>query len=175
MPEQTDMTQHPATLELRRVVLKISLVSHAPIQGYELAPSENGRGDRWRKSNRKPPIPHLGSHPAKGGADSSIPRGDVDRKGDRTPEYRQKSHLYFQTRLNGCSTVGEVEALLVEANETLEAWRKTPLLAGDRPMRDHPQWKAWVATCGHPVKDIVRWYGCSRSLVYKIREDYAAG
>lgn len=163
--------------EIRTAVQRLVLVSHAPIQGYNFAPSENGRGDRWRKSSRNDPIPHLGQHSAKGG-DSSIPRGDIDRKGDRTPEFRQKSADHFQKTMERWvrSTreyrPSDLSRLLQEAKDAHEAWQKTPLVAGTRPALGDPRWKFWAANCDHTATDIVRWYSVSRSYLADIRKQY---
>lgn len=157
--------------ELRRIILKLSLKSHAPIQGYEFAPSEVGRGDRWRKSDRRAPVPHLGQHQAKSGG-TRMPRGGIDRQGDRTPEYRQKSHAYFEQRLKRIQTLEGLRALLKEAEEALEAWTRTPQVAGVDPERESFYWKCAIADDKRPMEDILRQYSVSRATVFRYRLKY---
>lgn len=66
------------------LLARLELVSHAPIQGYEFAPSDVGRGQRNRTSDRKPPIPHLGAHRSKDG-DTKTPRGSDAEYRPRAP------------------------------------------------------------------------------------------
>lgn len=165
--------------ELRRVVQRLTLVSHAPAQTGNLAPPPEDlkRPRRWRDKDEKPPVPHLGAH-GTFAADSSIPRGNIDFKGDKTPEYRQKSHVYFQQRLDTMATAerefgsADLSKLLTEAQEALEAWQKTPLVAGVRPAMSDPRWKYWAANCGHSTTELVRWYGCTRQYISQVRKEY---
>lgn len=139
--------------ELRKVVQRLALISHAEIQGYNFAPSEVGRGDRWRRSNRKPPIPHLGQHQGKSG-DTKAPGGDVDHYGDFQVGFRQKSHLYFDRQLARLlkrekATKDDLAALVFEAEQTLEDWRKTPVYQGPEPIeRGSFRWKCLIADYG---------------------------
>lgn len=163
---------------LHTTIRKLALVSHAPIQGYNFAPNEIGRGDRWRKTNTHDPLPHLGAHPGRH-VGTAIPRGDIDHKGDRTVEYRQKSAEHFARRLQRMVddkrrtyTAEQLKDLHDEALAALEAWRKTPLIAGERPALRDPRWKYWVANCEHSTADILRWYGISRQYLHQIRRKY---
>lgn len=166
-----DLEHHPDLFALRRIVLQLSLVSHAPIQGYNFAPNEVGRGDRWRKSQRNDPIPHLGQHQSKGG-DTMIPRGDVDRKGDLTPEYRQKSDMYFRKRIPRLRNERELAALLKEAQDAQDAWRRTPEVAGVEHERGSYLWKCEIADTDGPVEPIKRKYTISQATIYRYRAKY---
>lgn len=174
-----------ATLEARRVVNNIrqaiqelTLVSHAPSQSFDPAPPEDDAPARWRTSSTSGPVPHLGHHHGKTG-DTTIPRGGIDWKGDRTPEYRQKSADHFVRRLKRLHDdprrthdVDELQPLLKDAREALEAWRKTPLVAGERPALADPRWKYWAANCDHTTADLVRWYGITRQYLHQVRRGY---
>lgn len=166
-----ELEKHPDYYALKRAIDRLSTKSHAPIQGYDFAPSDIGRGDRWRKSDRRDPIPHLGQHQSKSG-DTSIPRGDIDRMGDRTPEYRQKSHMYFVLRVPRLETFSQLAALLREAEDAIEAWERTPMVAGQRPAKDDPRWKQWVASSSLNGGEIARLYGVTRQYVHQIRKGY---
>lgn len=165
------LAHHPAMRELRQLVAELSLVSHAPIQGYDFAPSEVGRGQRNRTSDRKAPIPHLGAHRPKDG-DTRTPRGgDLERKprapkgprveGDAQSEkawdeyeaelaawracYHRRTPTYFKNQLERCETEYRLRLLVDEARETLEAWRRTPIPQGQEPQPGDPQWKRYIA------------------------------
>lgn len=185
MIDTSDCLVLDAIVELRRVVQRLALVSHAPAQTVNLAPPPDDlkRPARYRTKAHQPVVPHLGSHSTFAG-DSAIPRGAVDFKGDKTPEYRQKSHVYFQRRLDGMVNAerefgpAELSALVKEAEEALEAWQKTPMVEGMRPAINDPRWKEWVANCDHSLTELMRWYGgpkpygVSRQYIHQIRTQY---
>lgn len=178
--------------ELRAVVLRLSLMSHVSAGNYEsLAPDDQPqRPDRWRVRATQPTVPHLGSHASKGSGASGVPGGGIDVKGDMTPEFRQKSAVYFQRRLQRMhnyagKTYGEADiaALLAEAQEALRDWMKTPEVSGAEPLiRDSFQWKRAIARHGGEkvtkelVNEVNRLYALGkpidRQAIYRYRERY---
>lgn len=177
MIDLADLETRRLVGELRKIVQRLALVSHAPIQGYNLAPSENGRGERWRSRDTRPPIPHLGSHMPKGG-DTQEPRGEVDWRGDKTPEYRQKSHLYFQRTITRWErsaylyTAGDLASLLGEAEDALTAWLKTPVVAGVELERGSFRWFCAIADDDRPIDKIKEHYSVGKSTIYRYRAKY---
>jgi hypothetical protein len=178
--DRTDLECSRLINEIRPVVQRLALVSHAPIQGYNFAPPEFKAGERWRTRSTAAPNPHLSAHHAKGG-DTTIPRGNVDYRGDKTPEYRQKSADHFARQLRRLEretrlcTASDLRDLLKDAEDALEAWHKTPLIAGERPALHDPRWKYWAANCDHTTADLVRWYSISRQYLHQIRQQYREG
>lgn len=170
-------------VQLRRVVLRISLMSHAPTQSYDVVM----KGDdvpnappRWRMNDRRAPVPHMGAHSAKGG-DTLIPRGDVPRQDDKEADFRQKSHLYFERKLNrivryGRSTSADLDALLEEATQALEDWRRTPAVAGVEPERGSYFWRCAIADAGgsslsdQELTAIKSKYTVSKATIYRYRK-----
>lgn len=177
--------------ELRRVVQRLSLISHAPTQSYDVVMKGDGvppTPARWRTSDRREPWPHMGNHAGGKSGGTAAPRGAVDRFGDFQAEYRQKSHVYFEQKLNRIvgyakSTVKDLEALLAEARQALEDWQKTPEFKGAQPMeRGSFQWKCAIADHGNStltdqdVREINRLYAMGkvvhRSAIYRYRAQY---
>lgn len=168
----------PLIAEIRRVVQSIALMSHGQTQSYNivmLADEVPKAPPRWRLSDaRAPVIP--GARPAKGGG-SSIPSGGAPVWDDRQVEYRQKSHVYFQKKLDrlarrSSSSSADLEALLKEATQALEDWRKTPVVAGVEPERGSFAWKCMVADDGRDVDVLKRTYTVSRATIYRYRAQY---
>lgn len=171
------MTERDAQLahQLRQIVVRLDLMSHASGAAYEFAPSETGRArvERWRSSDRHDPVPHMGSRHNPAAYDTRKPSGALDWQGDRIPEYRQKSAEYFRRRARQVRNVMQLEALLAEAIAAEEAWRKTPLLEGERPAsKADPRWKQWVGSSKLENAEIARLYSVSRQYIHKIRRQY---
>lgn len=181
MIDHGDLDTQRALHELRTVVQQLTLVSHAPIQGYNYAPNEVGRGERWRASDRKPVIPHLGQHQPKGGG-TKVPRGNIDWAGDnKFFDYRQKSAVYFQNRVNDWESdkhhhgPDEISELAEEATAALTAWRKTPDSDGAdlEPPRESFLWKCAIADDDRPVSKLMEVYKpIGRQTIYDYRKLY---
>lgn len=170
----------PLIPELRRVVQRIALMSHAPTQSYDVVmPGDDvpNTPPRWRLNDRREPIPHMGSHVGKGG-DTMIPRGGIIRKDDIEADFRQKSHIYFERKLNRLvayngSTPADLTALLSEARQTLEDWCKTPPYDGEEAIiRGTFRWKCLIAEDKRDLDTIKRTYTVSTATVYRYRERY---
>ena len=84
MIDVADPNTRALLAELRTLVAQLALVSHAPTQGYDFAPSTVGAGRRWRVSDHQPPIAHLGAHHSHDG-DSRIPDGHDRERAPRKP------------------------------------------------------------------------------------------
>lgn len=183
------LRNHPAYGELRQALAELSLISHAPTQTYQLAPPEDREAtpQRWRTNDRRPAVPHLGSHSTHGG-DTMTPRGgDAEYKprapmgprieGDAQSEkawdeyemeyaawrecFERKTPDYFRRRLENCETEGRLVALLDECRNVLQAWRKTPDVDGVAELMPLPGsflWKCTVADDRRPIEEIVQFY-----------------
>ena len=103
------------------------------------------------------------------------PPGGIDRVGDREDGYRQKSAQYFAYKLACCDGRQELlEALLVEAREALEAWQKTPMVAGVDPVKGDPLFPRFLLDqlrAGMDPKELVRRHGVARQYVARLRKD----
>ena len=169
--------------ELRGILLQIALKSHAPTANANVVlkgddvPKEP---ERWRTRASQPIVPHLGAHGSRSGS-SSTPRGGVSPRDDReaeAEEYWLKSAEYFQHKLNRILRRSEstreilIRELLVEAEETLRRWRRSPLDL-DRPesMKD-PKWGLFIAVSKEDAGTLARWYGCSRQHIYATRKKW---
>ena len=186
--------------EFRTLLAQLELISHAPIQGYEFAPSDVGRGQRYRTSNQKPPVPHLGAHRPKTG-DTKTPRGtDVERKprapkaprieGDQRSEklwdeyeqdlaawkacYHRRTVAYFKARLGRAVSDGELRQIRLEIEETIAAWRKMPIPEGQPPALGDPQWKPWIGQSTEDAGVLATRFSVTRRYINKIRQEYRA-
>jgi hypothetical protein len=170
--------------EIRRVGQKLSLVSHAPTQSYNVVMKGDDvpkTPDRWRVNTNREPWPHLGSHGGKSG-DTTEPRGGIDRHGDFQVEYRQKSHLYFEHKLNRIignpkATPADLKELIAEAEQAHEDWIKTPVYKGAEPLeRGSFRWKCAIADDDRDPETINRVYAMgktiSRPTIYRYRQRY---
>lgn len=185
---------HPAYGELCQAIAELSLVSHAPTQSYQLAPPEDREATppRWRVNNRRGPVPHLGSHHAKGG-DTMEPRGG-DRDKPRFPgpkasakliaeyredyaswlaSYQRKTPDYFRLEVKKCETVERLVELRDECRAVVVAWKRAPLPVGQEPLSvKDPNWKRWVAESDLDGGTIARRFSVSRQYVHQIRKEY---
>lgn len=150
--------------EMRTLIAQLEMVSHAPTQQFDTTP---------RATNE----PKGGKCPT-GGDD---PR---DRQGKLSPEelndikqcntYHAKTVTHYRMKLARSYTEPALTLLVEDIEATLTAWRRTPLVAGERPALRDPRWKYWVANCDHTTADLVRWYGITRQYLHQIRRQYRA-
>lgn len=188
------------------LLARLELVSHAPIQGYEFAPSDVGRGQRNRTSDRNPPVPHLGAHRSKDG-DTKTPRGsDAEYRpraprsprvvGDQRSEkawdefeeelmawkacYHRRTVWYFRRRLDARGgrglprelSGGELAQIRRELEETIEAWHRTPIPAGQEPEYGSAQWKRYIAESQEDSGSLATRFNVTRRYINKIRQQY---
>lgn len=135
-------------------IWRLELMSQASAMNLEPHVSSND-GDETAKLN---PV---------GG---KLPPGGVDKEGDRTPEFRQKSAEHFKARYRGCRSDRDFSLVLADALEAEASWKRTPLPS--EPLLDDPQWKRWVADSTLPDAEIARRYSVSRQYVNRIRRQY---
>jgi hypothetical protein len=135
--------------KLREVIVKIGLLSQVPAANL-------GRSSR--------------------SADDDIgggrPSGGIVAKDDFAAEFALKSAEYFRRRLARCHTPRAVVELLAEAEATLEAWRRTPIPAGQEPEYGSPQWKRYIAESGEDTGVLATRFNCTRRYINKIRQQY---
>ncbi len=189
----TDITQFAEYRDFRQALLELALVSHAPIQGYNLAPAENGKGERWRYRDTRPPIAHLGSHMPKGG-DTQVPRGtDIDRprRADGKEEreawfasYQRRTVGYFTIEFTRChdrlldsgdelACQARLKALAKDCRDTVIAWKRAPMPVGQEPLsRADPNWKRFVAESTLDAGVLANRYDVTRQRIYQIRAAY---
>jgi len=169
---KTELAGHAVIADIRKVVQRLALISHAPTQSYDVVLKGDDvpkTPDRWRINTRREPWPHLGAHSGKSG-DTAVPRGGINRFDDAQLDYRQKSHIYFERKLNRIvnypkSTSKDLEALLTEARQALQDWTKTPLYSGPEPLeRDSFRWKCAIADDDRDVATINRVYGMGKTI-----------
>ena len=132
--------------------MRLALVSHVPAAGLE--PSVRSADDDI--GGRRPP-------------------GGMDWKGDREPDFRQKSAGYFARRLNGGVSEERLAALLEEAREALWAWQHTPDVSGVielEPARKSFLWKCRIADDTRPLEQIKGEFQVSQATIYRYRLKY---
>jgi hypothetical protein len=134
-------------VDLRRVITSLELVSHTSAQALDPQPRE--------------------TTDSKGGA---RPSGGVDHAGDREQDYRQKSADHFMRRVGKAKTVGDLEAILGEARDALEAWRRPPKPL--EPLPDDPRFKSYVAASDKSASELARLHGISARTVHRWRAQY---
>lgn len=100
------------------------------------------------------------------------PPGGIDRKGDREPDYPQKSADHFHRRLNGARTQPQVDAILTDAEQALNAWRNQAVPKD--PEYGSPQWKKYVAASTLTHGELAKRFNVKRSYIQQIRREYGA-
>lgn len=142
------LARHPEYASLVNVIIKLKLVSHAPTASIESNTSSNNEDSSGMR-----------------------PRGGIPAFDDFQVEYRQKSDVYFEMKLKKCRTRKDLSALLLEALEALESWKKTPVTAIE-PMPGDPLFPRWVANHEASDAELARLTGLSRQAINGIRRRY---
>ena len=135
--------------DLTRTIMRLAMVSH--VSAVSLEPSVRSSDEDI--GGRRPP-------------------GGPDWKGDRQPEYRQKTAMYFVRRLRRCHSDQSLSELLVEARQALWDWQHTPIPAGQPPALGDPQWKLWIGQSTEHTSDLARRFGVTERYINKVRREY---
>jgi hypothetical protein len=115
-----------------------------------------------------------GSRDSSGSIGGKRPGGGINRRDDRVPEFRLRSADYFRQRAALAVTDESVEALIVEAEATLEAWARAPIPASQPPRPGDPQFKRWVAESPLESVELARLFNLSKRRINQIRAGYRA-
>lgn len=141
-----------ARAELLQIIAQLHMMSH--VSAANLEPSSGDASES--KGGKRPP-------------------GGIDPKGDRTPEFRQKSAEHFSARARGCKTDRDYQAVLEDAKAALEAWKRTPAIAGDSaPPYGTIQWKRWVAESKESGAELARKFNVTAQYIGQVREQYGS-
>lgn len=157
-----ELEVHPLILEIRRIVLRIGLVSHAG--AAQLGRSSKGTDD------------DIGGRRPSGGIEKhdEYCRGCKDCDGT----FALKSAEHFQRKLQRCNTAFQLQRLRDEAQAAWEAWSHTPAPkpADLDPIRDRGTfyWKCAIADDDRPLETVKTFYMVSRATVYRYRAKYRA-
>jgi hypothetical protein len=162
---------------LRELVARIALISHAPTQQYDRDAAHETVGSIG------------GKRPAGGDFDKPRHPGpnatakDLEEYYDAheswLSSYQRKTPAYFAERVGTHPTVRRIRALIVEAEEVYEAWRRTPPpQRGIDPERESFYWRCAIADEGgssltaQQLKDIRSKYSISTATIYRYRATY---
>ena len=135
--------------ELTRTIMRLALVSH--VSAMSLEPSTRSSDEDI--GGKRPP-------------------GGPDWQGDRQPEYRQKTALYFVRRLRRCHTDQGLSELLEEAQRALWDWQHTPIPPGQPPALGDPQWKLWIGQSTEDAGVLATRFSVTRRYINKVRQQY---
>lgn len=140
-----------ARTELLQIIARLEVISHVPAVNLDPTPPETTDG--------------------KGGA---RPRGGVDRKDDREPDFALKSADHYRRRLARANTERDIERARDAARQTLAAWTKAP--PPREPERDSYYWRLQIVNdirTGKRTVDACRThYSVSRATVYNYLKQY---
>ena len=158
---EEELLGHKKVRELRQVLTDLSLVSHVSGAPIDSSGGGSGPGD---KSGARPP-------------------GEVDWKGDKEPDFRQKSHVHFVRRLSalsrGLHKLSDERAELIldeilkDAKDALHAWQKSPVPAGTDPSPGTRAWKIQIANDTRSSRVVAGHFGISHVSVIRYREQYS--
>jgi hypothetical protein len=163
--------------QLRELVARIALISHAPTQQYDRDAAHETVGSIG------------GKRPAGGDFDKPRHPGpnatakDLEEYYDAheswLSSYQRKTPAYFADRLGTHPTVRRVRDLIVEAEEVYEAWRRTPPPArGIDPEKGSFYWRCQIADefgeklTEDQLKTLRSRYSISTATIYRYRATY---
>ena len=144
----TDLADHPKAHQLRQVVVRLDMVSHAKTLNWSPVVSQ-GKNDGGGR-----------------------PSGGLVRKDDWQEDYRQKSGEYFRRRAKRVETEAELGLLLAEAEATVEAWRRAPASPGVDVPNNILLRRCVIAEDTRDISTVASFYGVSRSTVKRYRQQY---
>lgn len=161
---------------LREAVASLSLISHTAAVSYDKIArdtSESIGGKRPAGTDaeyrpRRPKGPRI-----EGDAQSEKAWDEFEEElAAWEASYHRKTPTYFQRKAVKCRSDRQLELLAVEAEETLAAWRRMPIPAGQPPEFGSPQWKRWVAESPLDGGELSRMFSVTRQYIYLIRKQY---
>ena len=156
--------------ELRTVVARIALISHASTSRYD---AERGGGSGNDIGGNRPP-----------GGDDDSPMWPGDKaSAKQIADYREdyqawlgcyqrKTPAWFAAQLGDDPSERRITELLADARSVLEAWQRTPIPAGQEPEISSPQWKRFVAESSLDNGTLARRFGVTRQYIHHIRRSY---
>jgi hypothetical protein len=164
------LLDHPLLGELRGLVAKLSLISHAPIGAY-------GRQTRGSGEDigGKPPRGGEVDRPRKPSKDASADDWEAyhEEHAAWKVSYQRHTPSYFAAELERCETEARLVELRDEAEASLKAWRRGPMPVGQEPLScADPNWKRWVGETSLSAGEIARKFDVSRQYVWRIKRAY---
>lgn len=127
--------------ELRKVIARLELVSHAPTQRLE--PAEADPEKRLRADTADPAgvsrLSDKGGRRPPGGIEDDGPRKWQNGPPD---DVVLRSAEHFRRRLVGCNTEADMKKVLADAQRALLSWQKTP--PNSNPEVGSFQWKKQI-------------------------------
>lgn len=156
--------------ELRQLIAELSLISHTSGVSYDgkmsRDTSESIGGRRPTGGDREPkPFRPKSGAPEKEWDDWEEELADWEAC------YQRRTPDYFRREAERRG-VGALEALVVEARETLEAWRRTPIPAGQEPAYGSAQWKRYIADSKEDAGVLATRFSCTRRYINMVRRQY---
>lgn len=104
------------------------------------------------------------------------PRGGIDIRDDKDPEFDLKSAEHFLRRLARAHSELALQAILSDAQKAIRAWTHTPVPKNPSPEQEPDprtyRWYCKVADDDRPIGVLVKHYSIDRATVYRIREKY---
>jgi hypothetical protein len=143
------LRHHPALAELRQLVAELSLVSHAPAGAYgrQVPDSSEGKGGK-RPSGGDVDRPQ---RPRRGASEKAWEEYEEERAA-WLASYQRRTPDYFRREVERCESEYRLGVLRDQAAEALEAWKRTPLPAGQEPEYGSAQWKRYIAESLEPAE-----------------------
>lgn len=156
------------------VLARLSVLSHAPAMNIDPSgPLSHAKGDHSKGGNRP------------GGVDVDG-KLSAEEKRDRRV-FLLKSFDHFKRRAAGCKTLGDVEAVIEDAERTIRAWERSPYstLKNRDPMKGDAMFPRYLERVVRENEKLpadkrrsdqqIAWeFDVSRQYVNRIRNDLAA-
>ena len=157
--------------ELRTTIIRISLISHAPVQQYD---SDGGAHDTSEDIGGKRPPGTDQDRPRHPGPNAD-PKRLAEYRDDYAAwlnSYQRKTPAYFIDRLGHDPSTQRIKELLAEARAVLEAWQRQPIPGGQEPEYGSPQWKRYVANSPLDAGVLASRFNLTRQRIYQLRKEY---
>jgi hypothetical protein len=146
--------------ELRTVLAQLELCSH--VQAVNLEPSSRDSAES------------IGGKCPPGGRDRGEDGARVEPAGRDEPRPRVlRSAEHYRRRIAKAHGRRTLELILVEATDSLEAWRRQPAPTKKaEPKLGDPGWKRYVAESPEKANELAARFVVSRAYIEKVRRLY---
>lgn len=174
------MSDVASIAELHQLVQRIALISHVSGTSYEgkiARDTSDGIGGRRPAGSDHEPKPRQPKIPLIEGnaASEKVWDGYMEDLAAWQLCYQRRTPEYFRRRLERCHSDAALQALVVEARETLEAWKRTPIPAGQEPEFGSPQWKRYIGESREAAEVLANRFFCTPRYIRKVRKAQREG
>lgn len=143
--------------EIQQVITQLALCSHVSAALPDSEPKDASEAI----GGKRPP----------GGPEERLSKkASVEERLDHRT-FALKSADHFIRRLEKAHSTRALEAILKDAQDSLSAWKRRPPESKE-PEFGSPLWKRWVGESKESYGALASRFGCSRSYIQQVKNDY---